>query len=147
MLASLDCPAFKIAAIDVERQRLWRMVEATGKPVVASFRDLGHLYRVPFRPVPIPPAAMLFCPPSYPQTSFGFRGVFQQDDYHTGFDGFSYHGTDFQVPAYAVAAGARIIECHVMLYEAPSELESNVSLTDRQLIAAIREIRKVEGLL
>jgi hypothetical protein len=95
--------------------------------------------------------ATLYAPPGYPQTHFGFADVpfvgrfdYEHDD---PFDGFSYHGTSIEPPVVAATLGAKLIECHMMLWDEPSELEANVSLTEIQFGEMIRRVREVEAML
>lgn len=118
LLEALDCPAYKLAALDYGKRKLHAAVVATGKPVI---RSCSHVN------APQACDVALWCPPGYPQEPVGLAGRFRR------YDGFSYHGTDPVVPLLAAAHGARVLEVHVQLDDEPSELEPNVSLTVRQL--------------
>jgi N-acetylneuraminate synthase len=126
LLDALGCPAFKLASLDHGKRALHQMVAATGKPIL---RSSPHLARRRSEKL------TLWCPPGYPQTPpFAFRSAFGPHD------GFSYHGTDPDVPGWAVAHGAGIVECHVQLDDVPSELEDKVSLTVSQLRYLVERI-------
>lgn len=123
MLESLDCPAYKIAALDEGATGLRRHVKDTGKPIVASTARSGGP-GLPWADL------LLHCPPGYPQDP----GAIDMGSIRLGgYDGLSYHGTDWLVPARAVKLGAAMVEVHVQLDDTPSELEADVSLTTRQL--------------
>jgi len=122
LLESLDCPAYKIAALDAEILDLYGSVERTGKPVIRSQRER-------YGPYPGEVDLVLRCPEGYPQSDVSMLKLWS-------FDGLSYHGTDWHVPAQAASLGASMVEVHVQLDDIPSELESNVSLT-------ISELRKL----
>lgn len=133
MLEGLDCPAYKIAAMEWSDSGLRHMVEATGKPVVRSMplaqSDDGGPWNV-------------YCPPGYPQTELHLARI------RSGFYwGFSYHGQDPNVPAYAVVAGARYIETHIHLEDEPSRLEAGFAFTGRGFKEMVHGIRKAEALL
>jgi pseudaminic acid synthase len=135
LMQSLGCSAYKLASLDRGAQGLRELVEATDKAVIQS---LPHY--------PLEPrqyrrcAALLYCPPGYPQSSLHLRDI-------AGFEGFSYHGTDPMVPVYAMVAGAHIVECHLQLDEEPSELESEISLSATQFATMVGTLRKVEAML
>jgi sialic acid synthase SpsE len=142
VLESLDCPAYKVARLDNRQAGLRRRIQRTGKPVIVS-RDGSEV-------VPWKADLVLLCPPGYPQERFGFRSVFEmdwQDPVPWAFHGFSYHGTDPFVPLVAVAAGAKVVEVHLQLEREPSELESHVSLNERQLRELVVVIRAAEEVL
>lgn len=132
LLDALGCPTYKLASLDYGRRTLARAVAMTGKPVVQS---CAHAT------APRTCEVALWCPPGYPQAPTSFLGRFGAKRYH----GFSYHGTDPLVPALAAAHGATVVECHVMLDDEPSELESNVCLTIRQLGGLVSMLGTVEA--
>lgn len=123
LLEQLDCPAYKIAALDHGNMDLLEEVAFKGKQLVQSVRQLGS-------PHVMDHDIVLQCPPGYPQDphDIAWDGI-----RHGSYDGLSYHGTDWRVPAKAVEFGAKIIEVHFHLEDEPSELEANVSLTEHDL--------------
>lgn len=136
MMEGLECPAYKLAALDYRARNLRDMVIGLGKPVVRSYprervsRTKSHEN-----------VLMLYCPPGYPQTEIHLGSLSRR-----GYDGFSYHGTNSLTPLAAVWAGARIIEVHVQLNAAPSELESHVSFMMSDFRALVQQIRDLETL-
>ncbi len=136
LLESIRCPAYKIAALDVDRDvPLWDEVADIGKPVIASIRE----WHVDYDWIDL----HLLCPEGYPQ-HFTKLDELEMKGFAQKYDGFSYHGTDPNVPAYAVGQGARIIECHFQLAGEPSELEANVSLDENQFTALVTVTRNAE---
>ena len=133
LLEKLGCPVYKLASLDRSQDIFRRNVMMTGKPVIQSSPVHMELKGV----------TQLWCPPGYPQD------VHEVDleGWMPYFDGFSYHGTDPDVPLYAKECGAKIIEVHVQLDDEPSELEQNVSLTISQLreLTGRRDLGKVRG--
>ena len=123
LLESLDCPAYKIARLDNGNAELHRMVDATHKPVIVSVAAHQAANA----------DALLYCPPGYPQEPMAFTR-----DMWRLYTGLSYHGTDPAVPMQAVTTGAKLIECHVMLDDEPSELEASVCLTVTQFTTLVR---------
>lgn len=132
VLEAVGNPVYKLAALDLGKPDLRRMVQATGKPLIRS---------IPNDYPPAGNALMVLCPSGYPQTEFHLRAL------RNGFGGYSYHGTDTEVPMLAVACGAYFVECHFMLAEEPSSLESNVSLTQHQFAALVKAVRRLEEML
>lgn len=137
LLEYLDCSAYKLAALDCYSESLYEMVDAVKKPVLRSVRNEDQSKCRDWQDGGL---MELYAPEGYPQVEIHLREM-------RSLDGFSYHGTDFMVPVYAVAAGARILEVHVQLDDEPSELEANVSLTMTQLAKLVAEVRRVEGML
>jgi sialic acid synthase SpsE len=130
LLEKLGCPVYKLASLDVAQDGFRFHVAQTGKPLIQSMPE----------PMPdVKAGTVLFCPPGYPQkVNFAaLRAALKWAD------GFSYHGTDPAVPAKAIELGAKVVECHVMLDDEPSELESNVSLTITQLAELCDESRRL----
>ena len=119
MLERNWCPVYKLSSLDIEYQAFRRSVHMTGKPIIQSRPKLtdaiDHLSA----------DLTLWCPPGYPQTVSA--------PFPAWADGFSYHGTDWEVAASVAKAGAQLIEVHVQLDDEPSELEEDVSLTMSQL--------------
>src|ERR1041385_2152308 len=134
LLESLDCPAYKIARLDNRDAGLIFAAGKAAKPIMVSEASLHESGTFP--------ALRLLCSPGYPQVApFFGRNAFQY------FNGFSYHGTNIDPPVVAATLGAKFVEAHIMLWDEPSVLESNVSLTDIQFAEMIRRVREVEAML
>lgn len=138
-MEAIDCPMYKLAALDYDKRALRKAVEATGKPLIRS---------CPNDTRPNGKATVLWCPPGYPQDYVGapLRDMMPHGRMMRRFDGLSYHGTDPFVPALAAAYGAEWLEVHVQLDDEPSELEAHVSLTMSQLADLVRMVRTAGGL-
>lgn len=134
LLESLDCPAYKISALDADTD--------FARTLIASNYDADGTTLVSVREAPQPNtmAATLYgvmalhCPEGYPQTE--------------GYDpdiapGFSYHGTVWQTVWNAAIKGAQLVEVHVQLDDEPSELEAGVSLTVSQLRTLCKAVKIV----
>jgi len=59
--------------------------------------------------------------------------------------GLSSHCLHPLLPPAAIAAGAKLIEMHFMLEAEPSELESNISLNEKEFAEMVRKCREVEA--
>lgn len=132
LLESLGCPRYKLASLDYAQYGWRKTVQYTNKPLIISFNG-AH--------APTDCTHALYCPGGYPQPAFHLSNI------RNGYHGFSYHGTDAEVPVVAVACGAKIIECHFQLADEPSELESNVSLNEYQFEQMTKDIRRVEEMI
>ena len=136
LLEKLGCPVYKLASLDRSQDIFRRAVMQTGKPVIQSTP-----YWLDAKGV-----TQLFCPPGYPQKeSKAYLEVALKAEPRMG--GFSYHGTNPEIPLFAKECGAKIIEVHVQLDDESSELEANVSLTISQLreLTGRRDLGKVRG--
>ena len=131
-LEANGCPRYKISALEFGNATLRNMVEATGKPVI---RSMPNDVAAPHYHI------ALYCPPGYPQSRLDLWNL------RNGYDGFSYHGTDWRWAPIAVAVGARMLEVHFQLDAEPSELESHVSLGETALRSLVQSVRDAEVLL
>ncbi len=150
LLESLDCPAYKVSAIDAKDEYLGKWVAASGKPIVRSQRPptSGQDWcgkHAEFR---------MLCPAGYPQVDAELRHLrvghtSEHSSYQSEpwFQGYSYHGTSSETPALAALCGAKLIEVHFQLEQEPSELEADVSLNESQFAGMVGRIRHYEGLL
>jgi len=118
MLTKLGCPAYKIAALDVNTQFAADVAYLAGRvyrPVIASSRG----ERIDWADL------TLYCPEGYPQDELDLA------PHNLILDGLSYHGTDPDIAAFGLRQA--MLEVHVQLDDEPSELEAGVSLTVSQL--------------
>lgn len=130
-LESIGNPCYKIAALDYESYGVRAAVDRTGKPVITSCSSTFAPFDCLFP---------IYCPAGYPQPEANLRNI--RHSYH----GYSYHGTDYRVPALSVAAGAKVVEVHFHLHDEPSELEAEISLDEwgfRDMVNDVREIERV----
>ena len=142
LLESCGCPAYKIARLDNDQRDFIGTVVDTGKPVIVSGADND--------PWVVGADLTLYCPPGYPQSSFGFERAVAECGSDGSFgcrDGFSFHGTDAFPCVVAATLGAKLIEAHLMLRDQPSELEANVSLDEYQFAAMVRDVRRMEAMV
>lgn len=130
VLEALECPTYKLAALDHGKRTLLNAVMATGKPLVRSCANPTK---------PSGPGMWLYCPPGYPQAPASLPGPLRR------YDGFSYHGTSWLVPLLAAAWGANVLEVHVQLDDEPSELEVECCVDMTALARLVKECRGVEA--
>ncbi|MFZ9882591.1 MAG: N-acetylneuraminate synthase family protein [Phycisphaerales bacterium] len=151
---AVQCPAYKVAALDNADRALREAVESTARPLLISMRREQRL-ALPTDAAFRADRQYLLCPEGYPQTPESF--ALDKEDF-TGwrgwsggnspdFLGISSHCLEPLLPIAAVARGAKLIEMHGQLDTVPSELESNVSLTVSQFAAMVRAVRATEAML
>lgn len=138
-LEAVDCPAYKIARLDNADEPLAEAIADTGRLIIVSADHSDSVAIVAANQV------LLYCPPGYPVAPQDVRlpSAFSARRYV----GLSSHCLDPYLPIAAVARGCKLIEMHMMLADEPSELESNVSLTEHQFGQMIADVRRVEELL
>lgn len=148
-LESIDCEIYKVASFDVVNLKLLNRIAKTGKAVImstgmANLNELEKGFNILKKGTDS--IALLHCISAYPT---------QREDANLGaihtlldkFDcviGYSDHTKDTQIPLYAVAAGAQIIENHFMLDANMKCVDAPVSVTETQMKRIVTEIRKLE---
>lgn len=149
VLRSLDCPAYKIAALDNKNIGLNTQAHMAGRPVVVSANT------PPAGPFEDRYDLLLYCPRGYPTPAtevslplfYDAQGVLGWDAETSDYHGLSSHCLAPELPVAAVARGAKLIEMHFMLAEEPGELESDISLTQYQWRGMVDSIRRTEEML
>lgn len=139
VLEQCACPAYKISKFESQDHGLSQLVWSRGKPVLISgaHHDIW--------PIDWLGAAWLYCPGSYPCDVASVR--LPSSFHDRAYLGLSSHCLEPLLPVAAVARGCKLIEMHLMLADEPSDLESNVSLTEDQFAQMIRDVRRVEEML
>lgn len=119
VLEYVNCPAYKIASMEIVDHRLLKMVAATGKPMVlstgmANLNEIDHAIDCTSGV----PAALLHCVSGYP-TPISEANLLRlralAREYPLRIHGLSDHTLGIAVPIAAVALGAKIIEKHLTL--------------------------------
>lgn len=145
----LECPAYKIAAFELLNHSLLKRIAHTKKPVVISrgmaskdeldsaltiFENHGCQYTI------------LHCISSYPlEKRFSNLRMIQtlRDQYDCPI-GHSDHTHGTEIPPFAVAAGALVIEKHFTITPKYRESDNFFSITPDELKDMIYTIRRVE---
>jgi len=133
MLEQLHCPAYKIAKADRGQLNLLRAVQATGKPVLVSGRDI-------------------YCPGGYPCTPEELHLAklsFSWLNLHTRVSGVAWLGLSCHCPdplvgPLAVAYGAHYLEAHLTLDDGPATMDDCVNFTASAFAELVRLTRKAE---
>lgn len=132
-LASMNVPGFKISSMDVTNLPLLRHVAKTGKPIILSTgtASLGDIELALNEMLHFNnKLAILHCVSAYPcpiELS-NLARIKKLSDTFGVITGFSDHTIEVETPAFAVLAGARIIEKHITLNRGMDGPDHNFSL-------------------
>ncbi|MBF0188941.1 MAG: N-acetylneuraminate synthase family protein [Magnetococcales bacterium] len=148
-LQSIDLPLYKLASFDVTNVPLLKRAATTGKPVIlsvgmANLKEVEQAYEILTGNGGNP--ALLHCISAYPtpETEANLAAVWTLKERFDCVIGQSDHTPDIQVPLFAVAAGAQIIEKHYRVDEEMECIDAPVSITEQQMVAMIEQIRRLE---
>ena len=149
ILESIDVGIYKVASFDVVNHKLLRQIATTGKTVIMSvgmsnLDEIKNAYEI--LNTKTTNIALLHCISAYPTSEedanlsviHGLRKIFDC------IIGQSDHTNGIQVPLYAVAAGAQVIEKHYRISEEMDCVDAPVSITEAQMTQMIDEIRRLE---
>jgi N,N'-diacetyllegionaminate synthase len=150
LLESMDVALYKVASFDITNLALLRKIAATRKPVIISTgMASASEVQVALGVLRENPVALLHCVSAYPTPA-------NQADLNTIHTllatyphviGYSDHTLGVEVPALAVAAGARIIEKHFTL-DTKADGPDHALSADPTLFAQMAgEIQRIEGIL
>jgi sialic acid synthase SpsE len=151
-LMSLDVALYKIASFDLVNLALIRKVALTKRPVIAS-RGMANRAEID-KAVQILqahsiPFILLHCISAYPmpkeQANLNvIRFLAATYDCPVGY---SDHSLGVEVPVYAVAVGAKVIEKHFTLDRAMTGPDHALSADPQQLAQMVSRIRELEAVL
>jgi len=152
-LASIDNCCYKIASFDLVNKKLLQKVAAQNKPVIMS-RGMANLSEIEiaaaiFEEADLP-FAILHCVSAYPVTlhdSLNLKIIQAINNHFNCPVGFSDHTFGIEIPKYAVAAGASIIEKHFTLSRENGAVDNPVSIEPKELSEMVASIRGVEKVL
>lgn len=150
-LNSISCDMYKVASFDVVNHSLLREIAATGSPVIMSVGMAGmdeiteatKLLKEGTEKI-----AVLHCISSYPlkEDEANLAAIYELQDALDCVIGYSDHTPGIEVPLYAVAAGAQIIEKHFRIDENMDCIDAPVSITEAQMIEMVMRTRKMEAI-
>lgn len=152
-LESIKVELYKIASFDVVNNVLLKKIAATGKPVILSvgmstieeIKNAVDLLKASSNKI-----ALLHCISAYPTSEEDANLAAVHTLIHNFPDcviGQSDHTTGIQVPLYAVAAGAQILEKHYKISADMDCIDSAVSISEEQFSKMVRETRRLEKIL
>ena len=152
LLESIDVGIYKVASFDVVNHNLLKKIGLTGKTIIMSvgmsnLDEIKNAYEI--LNTKTTNIALLHCISAYPTSEedanlssiHGLRKIFDC------IIGQSDHTNGIQVPLYAVAAGAQVIEKHYRISEEMDCVDAPVSITEAQMTQMIDEIRQLENII
>lgn len=152
-LESLNVQLYKLASFDVVNFEILKKVASTGKPVIISvgMSSISEIRNaVEELNKGTSQIGLLHCISAYP-TSEEDANISAIHSLIVNFPdcvvGQSDHTNDIQVPLYAVAAGAQILEKHYKVSENMECIDAPVSISESQMAKLITETRRLEKIL
>lgn len=147
-LESIDCELYKVASFDVVNSKLLAKVAQTGKTVIlsvgmASLEEIEEAYNILKQGTD--KIALLHCISAYPtkEEDANLAAIYTLQDRFDCIIGHSDHTNDIQVPLYAVAAGAQIVEKHFKIDKNMDCVDAPVSITEEQMKRMVEEIHRI----
>lgn len=152
-LEGLGCPIYKVASFDVVNLKFLKKIASTAKTIImatgmSDLKEVDSAFRL--LAAKTKNIALLHCVSAYPtreeDADLSVIGVLKDN-----FDcviGQSDHTAGIEVPLYAVAAGAQVIEKHYKIDQAMDCVDAPVSITEAQmkdLVAGVRRLEKILG--
>ena len=151
-LEDIGVNLYKVASFDVVNHKLLRRIAKTGKTVImsvgmANLREIREAYKILKEKTDH--IAILHCVSAYP-TDQKDANLLVLDSLKDEFDcviGQSDHTNDIQVPLFAAAMGAQILEKHYKIDSEMDCVDSPVSITEEQMLMLKVELGKLEEIL
>lgn len=152
-LESIGVELYKIASFDVVNTPFLEKVAKTGKPIIMSV-GMSSVHEITAALETLQKyntkIALLHCISAYP-TSEEDANLGAIHSLIVNFPdcvvGQSDHTNDIQVPLYAVAAGAQILEKHYKVSENMECIDAPVSISESQMAKLVTETRRLEKIL
>ena len=148
-LDSIECDVFKVASFDVANCKLLNKIAKTHKAVImsvgmAKLEEIQEGFSILKKGTDS--IALLHCISSYPtnKEDSNLASIYTLKERFDCIIGHSDHTNDIQVPLYAVAAGAQIIEKHFKTDNEMDCIDASVSITESQMKQMVEEIREIE---
>jgi N-acetylneuraminate synthase/N,N'-diacetyllegionaminate synthase len=147
LLDDLDLPAIKLGSGEVDNLPLLRHVAGFGRPMLVStgMSTLAEVERAvdAVRDAGDPPLALFHCTSAYPAPleDVNLRAMGTLADRFDVPVGYSDHTTAVETPAFAVAAGARLVEKHFTLDKTLPGPDHAASLEPAELDRAVSLVR------
>jgi sialic acid synthase SpsE len=148
-LDSINCDLYKIASFDIVNHALLRDVSKTNKTIILSvgmsnYDEIDAAYSILKKGTNN--IALLHCISAYPtsEDDANLAAIYGLQDKYDAVIGHSDHTNSIDVPLYAVAAGAQIIEKHFKVDDRMECIDAPVSITAAQFTKMIDEIRRIE---
>jgi len=152
-LESIDVALYKVASFDILNNVLLRKIAKTGKTVIISvgmsnIDEINQMISI-FKEYKNN-IALLHCISAYPtmEQEANLAAIHTLiNDFPNLIIGQSDHTNGIEVPIYAVAAGAKIIEKHYKIYDEMDCIDAPVSISESNFSQLVSSIRKLELIL
>jgi N,N'-diacetyllegionaminate synthase len=152
-LESIGIELYKIASFDIVNNALLRKISNTGKPIILSvgmstIDDINKALEILKNGKS--KIALLHCISAYPteEKDANLAAVHSLiNSFPDLVIGQSDHTDDIQVPLYAVAAGAQILEKHYKITEDMDCIDAPVSISEAKFSELVKQTRKLEAIL
>ena len=148
-LVELDLPAFKVASTDTTNLPFLKKLALTGKPLFLS-TGMSYLAEIEMALEEIYPhnknVVLLQCTANYPIADEE-ANLNVINEYQSCFDiivGYSDHSVGLGAALYSIPMGVRVVEKHFTLNTGEKGPDHKASLTPKQLVEFVKEVRKVE---
>lgn len=148
-LQKIECNIYKVASFDVPNHKFLSSIAQTEKPVIlsvgmANIDEIRSAYQILRNGTE--KIALLHCISAYPtkERDANLAAIYELQEKFDCVIGQSDHTNNIQVPLYAVAAGAQIIEKHYKIDENMDYIDGPVSITQKQMTEMVQEIRRIE---
>ena len=148
-LEDIGVNIIKVASFDVVNLKLLKKIAESGKTIIMSvgmsnLDEIKNAYEI--LNTKTTNIALLHCISAYPtsEEDANLSGIHGLRKIFDCIIGQSDHTNGIQVPLYAVAAGAQVIEKHYRISEEMDCVDAPVSITEAQMTQMIDEIRRLE---
>jgi N,N'-diacetyllegionaminate synthase len=153
-LESINVKLYKIASFDILNKFLLRKIAKTGKTVIVSvgmsnLDEINQMISV-FKEYNNNKIALLHCISAYPTMEYeaNLAAIHSlKKSFPDLIIGQSDHTNGIEVPIYAVAAGAKIIEKHYKINDEMDCIDAPVSISESNFSQLVKSIRKLELIL
>ena len=149
-LKNLDCKIIKIASLETTDFPLINKISKLNRPVIFStgtsnLKEIEKTYKY-LKSKGIKDIAILYCVSNYPSSykDFNFNNIKILKEKFNCVIGFSDHSNNNDIMKNALAAGAEIIEKHVMLKKKLNSPDSKFSLEINKVGKLINELEKIK---
>lgn len=150
ILKKLDCKIIKIASLETTDFPLIDKISKLNRPVIFStgtsnLNEIEKTYKY-LKKKGVKDIAILYCVSNYPSTykDFNFNNIKILKDKFNCVIGFSDHSNNNDVMKSAVAAGAEIIEKHVMLDHHLNSPDSEFSIEINKVKKLISDLEEIK---
>lgn len=152
-LESIGVELYKIASFDIVNNSLLRKISGTGKPIILSvgmstLADIRKALQILEEGKA--PIALLHCISAYP-TQVEDANLAAVHSLIKNFPDFvigqSDHTDEIEVPLFAVAAGAQVLEKHYKITEDMDCIDAPVSISEAKFAELVKQTRRLEKIL